>query len=237
MYEQPASIGKYQSDPSAEVKPRGVIYTVAPSPRDANRIWAGTDDGLIHLTSDGGKNWTNVTPPQISAWQKISLIDAGHFDANIAYAAVNTLRLDDLRPHIYRTTDAGKTWEGEAHPRCIPDGQTVNVVREISAAEKDSSSRGPSARVYVSFDDGDTWRSLRLNMTGYYRCAISLSKTTILPSPRTAAVFGYSITSRRYVNYTARQADAPILFKPQTAMRVRWNLNTDHATPAGRTDG
>ncbi|MBA3762521.1 MAG: glycoside hydrolase, partial [Chthoniobacterales bacterium] len=77
-YELPASIGKYRGEPSAEAKQRGVIYTVAPSPLDVKRIWAGTDDGLIHLTSDGGKSWTDVTPPQISAWQKISLIDASH---------------------------------------------------------------------------------------------------------------------------------------------------------------
>ena len=109
-FEIPATVGKYRSQPTAAPTPRGVIYTVAPSPLDLNRIWAGTDDGLIHVTSDGGKNWKDVTPPQISAWQKISLIDAGHFDANTAYAAVNTIRLDDMRPHIYRTHDGGKTW-------------------------------------------------------------------------------------------------------------------------------
>ncbi len=109
-YALPASIGKYRSDPAAAVRQRGVIYTVAASPLDVNRIWCGTDDGLIHLTTDGGKNWHDVTPSAISAWQKISVIDGGHFDADAAYAAVNTLRLDDLRPHIYRTHDAGKTW-------------------------------------------------------------------------------------------------------------------------------
>ena len=133
-YELPASIGKYRNEPSAEVKPRGVIYAVAPSPLDANRIWAGTDDGLIYLTSDGGKHWNDVTPPAISAWQKISIMDAGHFDANTAYAAVNTLRLDDVRPHIYRTHDNGKTWQEIVHG--IPDGQTVNVVREDTEAKR-----------------------------------------------------------------------------------------------------
>ena len=98
-----------------------MIYTVAPSPLDGNRIWAGTDDGLIHLTTDAGKNWTDVTPPQIGAWWKISLMDAGHFDAKSAYAAVNTIRLDDLRPHIYRTHDEGKTWQEIV--RGIPSGR------------------------------------------------------------------------------------------------------------------
>ena len=106
---------------------RGVIYTVAPSPLDANRIWCGTDDGLIHLTTDAGKTWNNVTPPNISTWQKISLIEAGHFDANTAYAAVNTLRMDDLRPHIFATHDSGKTWK--------------EIVNGIPAGTSSSSSR------------------------------------------------------------------------------------------------
>src|ERR1043166_5889455 len=160
-YDLPASIGKYRSDPTADVKQRGVIYTVAPSPLDVNRIWCGTDDGLIHLTTDGGKKWNDVTSPVISAWQKISLIDASHFDAGTAYAAVNTLRLDDVRPHIYRTRDAGKNWTEIVHG--IPDGQTVNVVRE-DAQRKGLLFAGTERAVYVSFDDGDTWESLRLNI-------------------------------------------------------------------------
>src|SRR6185295_19054813 len=108
--ELPGSIGKYKDDAAKEATQRGVIYAVAPSPRDINRIWCGTDDGLIYLTIDGVKNWKDVTPKSITPWQKISIVDAGHFDPEIAYVAVNTLRLDDVTPHIYRTTDAGKTW-------------------------------------------------------------------------------------------------------------------------------
>ena len=160
-YELPASIGKYKEDATKQAHRRGVIYTVAPSPLDANRIWCGTDDGLIHLTTDGGKTWSNVTPPSISAWQKISLIEAGHFDANTAYAAVNTLRMDDLRPHIFATHDSGKTWTEIVNG--IPAGQIINAVREdperkgllFAASEKG---------VYVSFDDGANWESLRLNL-------------------------------------------------------------------------
>ena len=90
---------------------RGVIYTVAPSPIDINTIWCGTDDGLIQLTKDGGKTWQNVTPPGVDAWSKVSLMDASHFDVNTAYAAVNRIRLDDMQPHIYKTTDGGKNWK------------------------------------------------------------------------------------------------------------------------------
>src|SRR5205814_7568029 len=102
-WDVPANVGVYT--PQARVTQRGVIYTIAPSPLDINRIWAGTDDGLIHVTTDGGKTWKNVSP-NISAWQKISLIEAGHFDANTAYATVNTLRIDDVRPHIFKTHDS-----------------------------------------------------------------------------------------------------------------------------------
>src|SRR5437899_2640498 len=144
-YELPASIGKYRADPTAAAKQRGVIYTVAPSPLDVNRIWCGTDDGLIHLTTNGGKTWNDVTPPAISAWQKISIIDAGHFDANAAYAAVNTLRLDDVRPHLYRTHDGGKK---------PPDGAMIDYfLAEDSAVTLEiKDKKGNLVRRYSSAD-------------------------------------------------------------------------------------
>ena len=89
----PASVGIYKTDEMKKMPRRGVIYTVAPSYKDINTIWCGTDDGLIHVTKDGGKTWKNVTPPAITSWSKISLMDASHFDVNTAYAAVNRIRL------------------------------------------------------------------------------------------------------------------------------------------------
>ena len=231
-YELPASIGKYRNEPTAEAKQRGVIYTVAPSPLDVNRIWCGTDDGLIHLTTDGGKKWNDVTPPAISAWQKISLIDAGHFDANTAYAAVNTLRLDDVRPHIYRTHDAGKTWTQIVQG--IPDGQTVNVVRE-DTQRKGLLFAGTERAVYVSFDDGDNWQSLRLNMP-----ATSVRDLIIKDDDVAVATHGRgfwildNITPLRQL--TSNQQSS-VLFKPQTALRVRWNLNTDTPLPPDEPAG
>ncbi|MEP7015607.1 MAG: glycoside hydrolase [Verrucomicrobiota bacterium] len=227
-YELPASIGKYKSDPTAEVKPRGVIYTVAPSPLDANRIWCGTDDGLIHLSTDAGKNWRDVTPPAISAWQKISLIDAGHFENSTAYAAVNTLRLDDMRPHIYRTHDAGKTWKEIVQG--IPDGQTTNVIRE-DPLRRGLLFAGTERAVYVSYDDGDTWQSLRLNMP-----ATSIRDLIIKDDDLAVATHGRgfwildNITPLRQLGQKEKGQN-PVLFKPQTALRVRWSLNTDTPIP------
>jgi photosystem II stability/assembly factor-like uncharacterized protein len=231
-YELPACVGKYQEEAKKQARRRGVIYTVAPSPLDVNRIWCGTDDGLIHLTTDGGKTWNNVTPPSVSAWQKISLIDAGHSDANTAYAALNTLRIDDVRPHILKTTDAGKTWTEIVNG--IPAGQIVNAVREdplrkgllFAAAEKG---------VYVSFDDGANWESLRLNMP-----ASSVRDVIIKNDDLVAATHGRgfwildNITPLRQLDRTKIEN---VLFKPQTTLRTRVNLNSDTPLPPDEPAG
>lgn len=98
-WDVPTNVGIYATKEMETMPRRGVVYTVAPSYKDINTIWAGTDDGLIHVTRDG-RNWANITPPELRSWAKVSLIDAGRFDADTAYAAINTFRLDDLRPHI-----------------------------------------------------------------------------------------------------------------------------------------
>ena len=112
-WDVPASVGIFAAEPSAKPTQRGVIYALAPSPLDINRIWAGTDDGLIWLTTDGGTHWNNITPPTLTAWQKVSVLEASHSDPNTAYAAINTLRLDDLRPHILRTRDSRQDLDGD----------------------------------------------------------------------------------------------------------------------------
>ena len=160
-WDVPENVGVYATKDMETMPRRGVIYTVSPSYKDINTIWAGTDDGLIHVTKDGGKSWTNVTPPDLKSWAKVSLIDAGRFDSNTAYAAINTFRLDDLRPHILRTHDGGKTWKEIT--KGIPNGGIVNAVRE-DPVRKGLLYCGTEHAVYFSLDDGENWQPLRLNM-------------------------------------------------------------------------
>ena len=139
----------------------GVVYSLGPSPIRASMVWAGTDDGLIHVTRDDGKTWQNVTPPAMTPWSKVSQIAGSHFDPETAYASVDRHRLGDLKPYIYRTRDGGKSWSNIVNG--IPEGAYVNCIRE------DPKVRGllyasTELRVYVSFNDGEQWQSLQLNM-------------------------------------------------------------------------
>jgi photosystem II stability/assembly factor-like uncharacterized protein len=234
-WDVPATVGVFRSESSAQPRQRGVIYALAPSPLDINRIWAGTDDGLIWLTTDGGANWSNITPPQLSAWQKVSAMEASHFDPQTAYAAINTLRLDDLRPHIYRTRDAGRSWAEITSG--IPENENVNAVRE-DTQRKGLLFAGTERAVYVSFDDGDHWQSLRLNMP-----ATSVRDLLIKENDLAVATHGRGfwilddITPLRQLSDKILASKA-FLFEPEMALRVRWNTNTDTPlppdTPAGQ---
>jgi photosystem II stability/assembly factor-like uncharacterized protein len=233
-WDAPANVGKYRGSPAAKSSRRGVVYTIAPSPIEAGRMWAGTDDGLIHLTTDGGQHWANVTPPQLTPWAKVSLIDASHFDPSTAYAAINTIRLDDLRPHIYRTRDGGKTWAQITSG--IPDGGTVNAVRE-DPKRRGLLFAGTEQAVYVSFDDGDHWQSLRLNMP-----ATSIRDLVVKDDDLVVATHGRSfwilddITPLRQVSPAVIAADVH-LYRPEDAWRVQWNKWTDTPLPPDEPAG
>ncbi len=138
-----------------------LVFTVAESPKEKGVIWAGTDDGLIHITRDDGKNWTNVTPKGIPEWSLVSLIEASWHDAGTAYAAVDARKLDNFKPYIYKTTDFGKTWTQITTG--IPDGAFVHAVRE-DPVRKGLLFAGTELGIYVSFDDGAHWQSLQLNL-------------------------------------------------------------------------
>jgi photosystem II stability/assembly factor-like uncharacterized protein len=227
-WEVPASVGVYRDTPGARPARRGVIYTVAPSPIDANVLWAGTDDGLIHVTRDGGKVWLNVTPPALVPWAKVSLMEASHFDSNTAYAAVNALRLDDLRPHIYRTKDGGKTWTEIVQG--LPERGPVNAVRE-DPQRRGLLFAGSELATFVSFDDGERWQSLRLNMP-----ATSIRDLVVKDDDLVVGTHGRGfwilddITPLRQITPDVARA-AAYLFRPPTAWRFRWNKNTDTPLP------
>ncbi len=221
-WDLPASVGTFSNSPSARPTQRGVVYALAPSPLDVHRLWAGTDDGLIWNTADGGAHWTNVTPPELKPWWKVSTLDASHFDAQTAYAAVNTLRLDDLRPHLFRTRNGGKDWT-EINAG-IPSGTITNVIRE-DTRRKGLLFAGTETEVYVSFDDGDHWQSLRLNMG-----ATSVRDLQIKDGDLVAATHGRGylilddITPLRQIDAQSASSNA-FLYKPQTAIRIRNNMN------------
>jgi photosystem II stability/assembly factor-like uncharacterized protein len=229
----PAAVGVYTKEEMKKMPRRGVIYTVAPSYVDINTIWCGTDDGFIHVTKDGGKTWTNVTPPAVTSWSKVSLMDASHTNANTAYAAVNRIRCDDQRPHIYKTTDGGKSWTEIING--LPN-DPINVVKE-DPIRKGLLFAGSERAVYVSFDDGTNWQSLRLNMP-----ATSIRDLVIKDDDLVIGTHGRSfwilddITPLRQMNNQLVTQPA-ILFKPQTTYRVRWSMYPDTPVPPDEPAG
>ena len=229
-YDVAECIGIFRTDSMGRMPQRGVIYTIAPSPLDSNTIWAGTDDGLIHVTHNGGKNWENVTPAGLTSWSKISLMDASHTDKNTAYAAVNRIRLDDQHPHIYKTKDGGKTWQEIV--KGLPN-DPINVVKEDPSCAG-LLFAGSERAVYVSFDDGEHWQSLRMNMP-----ATSIRDLVIKDNDLVIATHGRSfwimddISSLREI---AGKKNGE-LYTPATAYRVRWDMWTDTPLPPDEPTG
>ena len=224
-WEVPATAQHYAS--TITPAPAGSITALAPSPRDIKVLWAGTDDGVIQVTMDGGTKWTNVTPPVAKPWARIFNIEAGHFDTQTAYAAVNTFRLDDLRPHFARTHDGGKTWT-EINTG-ISAGAAVNSIRE-DPRKKGLLYGASDTQVWVSFDDGDHWESLRLNMPAISVRDLQVKDdSTCMCADLVAGTHGRGfwilddVTPLR--QYAEAKAATAYLFKPEPAVRVRWGTN------------
>ena len=231
-YDIPESVGIFNTPDLKTMARRGVVYALAPSYQDINTIWAGTDDGLIHITKDGGKHWKNITPTTLTSWSKVSMIDASRFDNNTAYVAVNRIRCDDMTPHIYKTTDGGVTWKKIING--LPN-EPINTVRE-DAVRKGLLFAGSENAVYFSLDAGENWQSLRLNMP-----ATSIRDLVIKDDDIVIGTHGRSfwildnITPLRQLKVNAPTATT--LYKPQQAIRVRWNMNTDTPLPPEEAAG
>jgi photosystem II stability/assembly factor-like uncharacterized protein len=206
------------------------IFAVAESPVKKDTIWVGTDDGLIHLTTDDGKNWANVTPKDMPEWSMISIVEPSHFDAGTVYVAVDRHKLDDFRPLIFRTRDSGKTWILTANG--IPEGSYVRSVRE-DPKRKGLLFAGTETGVYFSVDDGGHWQPLKLNLP-----TVPVHDLTIHDDDLVAATHGRSfwvlddITPLRQVEVGAAPADM-ILFKPQTALRLHLPTDIERRGPVG----
>ena len=224
----PPTLGPFVEADPAKGKHRGVIYSLAPSPLDAKLIWAGTDDGLIHVTRDGGNSWQNVSPPELTPWTKVAQLDASRYDANTVYAAINRLRLDDLHPYIYRTHDGGQSWSLTVSG--IAEDEPVNTVRE-DPVRKGLLIAGTEKTVYFSLDDGDSWHPLSLNLPpSSMRDLVIHGDDVVVGTHGRSFWILDNITPLRELNREMAAVPAH-LFAPQVTYRVRRDNGTDTPLP------
>ncbi|MDE3179098.1 MAG: glycoside hydrolase [Acidobacteriota bacterium] len=224
----PASLGDMAAKDPAAAKQRGVVYALGPSFKSVSTLWAGTDDGLVWITRDGGKKWSNVTPTALTPWSKVTQITASHFDDETAYVSVSRFRIDDLRPYIYCTHDGGKTWQLIVHG--LPADSPVDTVRE-DPMRKELLFAGTETAVWVSFDDGGHWQSLQLNLPH-----TSMRDLWIHGHDLIVATHGRSFWILDDLTPLERAGETggyskDTLVRPETAWRVRRDTNTDTPLP------
>jgi hypothetical protein len=207
------------------------IFAVTESPKQADQIWIGTDDGLVQLTRDGGKTWANVTPKAMPEWSMVSEIDASPFDAGTAYVAVDRHKNDDLRPYIFKTTDFGKTWTSIASN--LPNTYYVHAVRE-DRVRKGLLFAGTEKGIFVSWDDGARWQPLQLNLpsTPVTDMEIHGDDLVIATNGRAFWILD-DITPLRQLNAEIAASDVH-LFQPQTATRLHLPEQVDTRQPVGQ---
>ncbi len=227
---QPASVPALTPDQQA--KRRGAVYALAASYKSTNTLWAGTDDGLVWITRDGGAHWTKITPPSVTAWSKIAQIDVSRFDDDTAYVAVSRLRADDLHPYIYRTRDGGKSWQTIAAG--LPEDAPVNAVR-ADPVQPGLLYAATEHGIWVSFHDGAQWQPLQYNLPH-----TSMRDLLIKEDDLIVATHGRSfwvlddVASLRAI---AAGLGGKHLLAPAPAWRVRRDTNTDTPLPADEPAG
>jgi hypothetical protein len=219
----PASVGKLI--PKGAEKQRGVIYSLAPSFKNINTLWAGTDDGLIWQTRDGGKQWDDITPKELTPWSKVTQIAASHFDDDSAYASVSRFRINDLQPYIYRTHDGGKTWK--LITTGLPAFGPADTVRE-DPVRKGLLFAGTENSVWVSFDDGDHWQSLQLNLPHTSMRDLWIHDDDLIVATHGR---GFWILDDIAPLREALATTNAHLFTPAPAYRVQRDTNTDTPLP------
>ena len=205
---------------------RGVIYAVAPSPLLVPMVWVGTDDGLIHVTTNDGRSWQNVTPPALNGWSRVTCVEASHVDFNVAYASVDRHQLGDFEPYVYRTRDLGRTWQRIITG--LPRGVYVHAIKE-DPSRPGLLFAGTERGAHISLDDGDTWQPLQSNLP-----ATSVRDLEIYGNDLIVATHGRGfwvmddISALRQVS-DAVLAGAAYLFKPADAINV--TQGGDNGTP------
>ena len=207
---------------------KGVVYTIAPSPLRAGQIWAGTDNGFIRLTTDGGKTWDDVTPSGLPHWSMISLMEASHFEAASAYAAVDRHQVDDFHPYIYRTHDAGKTWRNVVTG--IPGNAYVHAVRE-DLERRGLLYAGTELGVFFTLDDGEHWQPLQLNLPVASIRDIALHGTDLIVAThgRSFWILDDVEPLREWAEHI--QIQNAYLYHPAHVTRIRNSENHDSPLP------
>jgi photosystem II stability/assembly factor-like uncharacterized protein len=194
-----------------------VVFSLAPGKRNVNVIWAGTDDGLVHVTRDGGQNWTNVTPPDMPEFGRVSQIDASAFNDGTAYVAVKRPLLDDTAPYIFRTHDFGQTWT-KITGGILPNDY-VHTVRE-DPTRRGLLYAGTRLGVYLSYDDGGTWESLSLNLPKVPVNDLIVERNALVLGTHGRSFYVLdNIEPIRQMTPAISSSTDPYLFKPATAIR------------------
>ena len=212
-------------------KRRGVIYTIAPSPLKSSLLWIGTDDGLIKLTDDDGRTFQEVTPPALTAWSKVTMIDASHFDVKQAFASVERHQLGDYEPHIFRTRDAGKTWTEINNG--LPKGIYVQTVKE-DPRRRGMLVAGTERGVFVSFDDGDHWQSLQLNLPPASMRDLAFKDNDLIVATHGRGFWVLDNISALRQMSTAMAREDAVLFQPADAIQII--TGGDNGTPQPRDE-
>jgi photosystem II stability/assembly factor-like uncharacterized protein len=207
----------------------GVIYSIAPGPKDNNEIWVGTDDGVVQLTRDGGKSWHEITPPGVKAWSKISRIDVSALTPGTAYVAVDNHRQDEYAPHVWRTRDYGSSWTDISSG--LPPQSFVNVVR-ADPQRAGLLYAGTDQSVFWSIDDGAHWQLLRLNLPPAWVNDLLVHGNDLIAATQGRALWVLDDISRLRQLQSSTDPGPTRLFTPATAVRWRSNQNKDTPLPA-----